>query len=166
MSGTEVEGSGDTPVQVRLERVPGGDLPDLNALVAASLAEELRFVKRLQDDWVEGRTRFDGPGEALFVAYEETRVVGVCGLTRDPFAGDSRVGRVRRLFVLPGSRGHGTGQALLGAVIHEARGVFRRLHVRTPETGLADGFYQRLGFRPLPPESAETEHATHRLDLE
>lgn len=165
MSGGDAGRGGDTPAGIRLERIRGDDLPDLTALVAASLAEELRFVKRLQDDWVEGRTRFDGPGEALFVALEQDRVVGVCGLTRDPFSGDSGIGRVRRLFVMPGSRGRGTGQALLGAVIQEARGRFRSLHVRTPESGHADGFYLRLGFRPLPPECAEAEHTTHRLEL-
>jgi GNAT superfamily N-acetyltransferase len=136
----------------RLTRLP----PNLLAeLLTASEQEGFRFVRRL----VAGDNRFDRPGEALFAASAGGRVIGVCGLSYDPFAGSPDVGRVRRLYVLPEYRQQGVGRRLVDEVVSAARGHFRRLRLRTNADG-ADQFYRALGFE----RSTELD-CTHVLEL-
>jgi len=137
----------------------GWDPRILGALVAESEAAGERFLRRLVDEWRSGANRFDAAGEALFVAFEEGRAVGVCGLNRDPYAVLAETGRVRHLYVAADHRRRGIGRALLRAVIERARGVFPRLRLRT-ESQEAACFYQALGFE----RCAEPE-ATHFLHL-
>src|SRR6516162_4861759 len=71
----------------------------LSALVTEADANGFRALSRLLSEWRSGLNRFDQPGEALFIAADNGRVVGVCRLNRDPYAGDPTVGRVRHLYV-------------------------------------------------------------------
>jgi len=121
---------------------------DLDALVAKSERDGHRHLTRLRDQWRDGTNRFDKPGEALFGAFLGERLVGVCGLNVDPYAGDDRVGRVRRLFVDPAARGRGVGGALVRAVVERARGRFDRLRLRT-FCGEQGAMYRRAGFTPV-----------------
>ena len=116
----------------------------LRELQAESSREGFRFIERLCREWISGASRFEGPGEALFVAMIEGRVVGVCGLNRDPYTNESHVGRVRRLYVARACRRQGVGQALLKAVVAHARGHFTLLRART-EAAMA--FFEAQGFR-------------------
>jgi GNAT superfamily N-acetyltransferase len=138
------------------------DLPPeaLAPLVAESEHEGWRFVRRLADEWASGTNRFDGPGEVLFVARVDGSIIGVCGLTADPYTTDEATGRVRRLYVLRSYRGSGIGGQLVRAVMAAATGRFQRLRVRTrsPEAGQ---LYQRLGFQPV----AGVADCTHILEL-
>jgi ribosomal protein S18 acetylase RimI-like enzyme len=125
---------------------PAAALADL---IAESEREGLRFGRRLAEEWASGATRFDGPGEALFVARAGNDVVGVCGLSVDPYAARPDVGRVRHLYVRPAHRRRAIGEALVSAVIAAARGRFAHLHLRTNNPAAAR-LYERLGFRPTP----------------
>ena len=91
----------------RLSDVTSGDVADL---LADSERLESRIVRRLVDEWGSGANRFDRPGEALFGARGAGRLLGVCGLNVDPYAGDDRVGRVRHLYVQSTSRRQGVGR--------------------------------------------------------
>ena len=142
-----------------IERLSGEPADRLQALVAESERQGFRFVRRLLDEWSGGVNRFDRPGEVLFAARAGDDVVGVCGLTADPHAGDARIGRVRHLYVLVPYRRAGVGEHLVADVIEPARGRFARLHVRTTSAAAAR-LYERLGFRPTP-----GPHHTHALDL-
>jgi GNAT superfamily N-acetyltransferase len=104
-----------------------------------------RFVRRLVEEWTDGTNRFDRPGEALFGAWIDGRLVGVCGLNIDPYAGDERVGRVRHLYVLSGFRGSGVGRRLVTHVITAAHGRFDALRLRT-NNSVAARLYETLGF--------------------
>jgi GNAT superfamily N-acetyltransferase len=115
-------------------------------------------MERLCGEWASGANRFNGPGEALFIAVANGQVVGVCGLNRDPYTRDPRIGRVRRLYVAPAHRSHGVGQALLEAVAAHARGHFSLLRVRTEA---ASDFYTAQGFR----RAASDAEVTHVLEL-
>jgi GNAT superfamily N-acetyltransferase len=84
----------------------------------------------------------------------------VCGLNIDPYVGDDRVGRVRRLYVLAGYRGLGIGSRLVDAVVRAARGRFLSLRMRT-ESPAAAAFYERLRFRRV-----ELPDCTHVLEWE
>jgi GNAT superfamily N-acetyltransferase len=74
-----------------------------------------RFIERLIRDWASGSNRFDGPGERLIAAIRENRVIGICGLNCDPYTDESRVGRLRHLYVRRSDRRRGIGRRLENA---------------------------------------------------
>ena len=145
------------PIRViRLHGLPEG----FEELAADALADGLKVMEVLRADWDSFALRFERPGEALFAAFAGTALLGVCGLTPDPYLKDEQAGRVRRLYVRRAARGHGAGRALLGAVAAEARGQgWARLRVRAPATAFA--FYEACGFLRAVGEPA----ATHSLSL-
>ncbi|MCZ6789917.1 MAG: GNAT family N-acetyltransferase [Chloroflexi bacterium] len=118
------------------------DVTRIDPLVTRSSSDGFRHVECLRDEWLSGVNRFDGPGEALFVAALDGRAVGVCGLNVDPYANNLSVGRVRRLYVAPGSRRRGIGRALVAAVVAEPRRSFCKVTLRTN----ADLFFRSMGF--------------------
>lgn len=131
---------------MRIERLDGLPADRLAPLIAESEASGLRFVRRLAEEWESGVNRFDRAGEVLLGALRGRRLLGVCGLNVDPYAGEPHVGRVRHLYVLTAYRRHGVGRQLLGAVIAAAHGRFATLRLSTvnPE---AARLYEALGFR-------------------
>ena len=139
----------------RLRDLPRG----IEALVSESEAAGFGLVRRLVDEWRNGSNRFDRPGEALFAAWREERLAGVCGLNVDPYAGDERVGRVRHLYVLVEARRHGVARALMAETLAAARGRFPTVRLGTSNPAAAR-LYESLGFRPV-----SEPHCTHRLSL-
>src|SRR5436309_625095 len=83
--GGAVTEAGTTFTVGRLAALPKDRLAEL---VAESERAGWRFVPRLVQEWDRGVAQFDRPGEALFAARAGGRVVGVCGLSVDPYAGD------------------------------------------------------------------------------
>ena len=81
--------------------------------------------------------RFSAPGEALFEVRRDDGLVGVGGLNVDPFNPSGRIGRVRRMYVLPAVRGAGVGRTLLRAIERAAGGHFTELHLYTGTTASA-----------------------------
>jgi ribosomal protein S18 acetylase RimI-like enzyme len=151
-------------VPISLERLRQAPADALAALLADSETESVRFVRRLLDEWRPGANRFEQPGEALFVARSAGAVVGVCGLNIDPYAtadGDTRVGRVRHLYVVSTHRRLGIGGTLVTEVVAAARGRFDRLHLRTGNPTAA-ALYERLGLR----RHRDDPHCTHVIDVE
>ena len=132
-----------------IARITELDFAAIDILCAESVAEGHKFVARLFDEWRSGMNRFNAPGEAFFVAESATGIVGVCGLNRDPYAGDASIGRIRHLYVLRAHRREGIGRALITAVIDAARIHFRTLRLRT--TPAAEAFYRALGFKCVTP---------------
>ena len=132
----------------------------LDVLLAESEQAGTRLVRRLVEEWATGANRFDRPGEALFTAQVEGRLVGVCGLNIDPYTAEQGVGRVRHLYVLSVHRRLGVGRQLIEAVLDAARGRFHSLRLRTANP-VAARLYQSLGFRP----SVGTADCTHVMEL-
>ncbi len=119
--------------------------PTFDMLAAAARAEGHRMLDVLREDWESGQVRFDDAGEALFAAYAAGGLVGMAGLTRDPYMREGSAGRLRRLYVQRDARGGGIGRALVVAVMKAAReGGWPRLRVRSPPA--AFGFYEACGF--------------------
>ena len=145
---------------IAIERIDSLPIDRLVALATEAEATGFRGLSRLFSEWQAGGNRFDQPGEALFIATDNGRVVGVCGLNRDPYLGDPTVGRVRHLYVAVGHRRTGIGSRLVRAVVGAARGHFARLRLRTDSPG-ADAFYRSLGFLPVTGEPA----CSHQLVL-
>jgi GNAT superfamily N-acetyltransferase len=146
---------------IAIERVNCLPVDGLNDLEREASASGFRGLFRLRNEWKSGGNRFDQPGEAIFVATLEGRIVGVCGLNRDPYLPDRRVGRIRHLYVASDRRRQGIGSRLLSAVMAKARGSFARLRVRTDSPD-ADAFYRAFGFTPITAEPA----CTHQVILD
>jgi GNAT superfamily N-acetyltransferase len=134
--------------------------PGLSELVAESERSGFRFLCRLVEEWTSGVNRFDRPGEALFAARADGRLIGVCGLNTDPYCAVPSVGRVRHLYVATAFRRGGVGRQLVEAVVDAAGGVYDRLRLRTDNPEAAR-FYERLGFRPCPGQA----ECTHVLEV-
>ncbi|WP_243303102.1 GNAT family N-acetyltransferase [Geothrix oryzisoli] len=137
-------------------------LPDseLDELVMESEAEGFGFVARLRDEWHSMRNQFNQPGEAFFTARIQGQLVGICGLSRDPYSSQAGVGRVRRLYVRKEFRRLGVGQQLIHAVVETARIHFTLLSLRT-DNPIASQFYERQGFQSI----SRLESYTHLLSL-
>ena len=135
-------------------------LPGIEELRREAHEEGFQFLETLFEEWVSGVNRFNAPGEVLCGAMEAGLVVAVGGLNCDPFAGRPDVGRIRRVYVRPGWRGLGIGQALVEALIEHARGSFRVVRLRAENSGAAR-LYERLGF-----SRCQDPDATHVLALE
>jgi GNAT superfamily N-acetyltransferase len=148
-------------VGVLVERVTELSGDRVGPLVAESETAGLGFVRRLAEEWTGGENRFDRPGEALFEASIEGRLIGLCGLNIDPYTAEPRVGRVRHLYVLSAHRQRGIGRQLVEAVIGAARGPFDRLRLRTGNPAAAR-LYEGLGFH----RSIGAGDCTHHLELD
>ncbi|NKE47615.1 GNAT family N-acetyltransferase [Roseomonas frigidaquae] len=145
---------GASRAAIRIERIV--TLPEgIEDLAADALGDGQRMLQVLCEDWHAGTLRFDGWGDALFAAHLGTALVGLCGLTRDPYLPDEVVGRVRRLYVLRAARRAGVGRALVQAVAEQAVGCgYPRLRVRAPVAAFA--FYESCGFLRAVGEKAAT----------
>jgi N-acetylglutamate synthase-like GNAT family acetyltransferase len=150
-----------------VQRIQYLPIQEFTEMLAESKTTGFRAIERLVTDWETGVNRFDRPGEALFIARQgapqsgsgSDRILGVCGLNRDPYINSSQIGRVRRLYVMQDSRCQGIGRTLVHQIIEVAKLSFDRLHVRTTNPVTAQ-FYQSLSFMPC-----HSESATHTLNL-
>jgi ribosomal protein S18 acetylase RimI-like enzyme len=143
-----------------VEPLPGAPTDCLRDWLAESEEAGSRIVRRLIEEWASGVNRFDQPGEALLGASVGGRLVGVCGLNRDPDAAEAGVGRVRHLYVLSAFRRLGVGRHLVAEVIEAARGHFDSLRLRTANPAAAR-LYEALGFRACD----GVAHCTHVMQL-
>jgi GNAT superfamily N-acetyltransferase len=134
--------------------------PQLIPLIEASAAEGFRFLARLKAEYLTAQKCFNAPGETLLGAYEQGDLIGVCGLTQDPYSNDPQIGRIRHLYVHPSNRGHGTGTQLVNAIEQQAAKTFISLVLRT-DSEAASRFYLALGYAPTP----ESTTATHRKPI-
>ena len=96
-------------------------------MIAESLNADFPAIQRLADEWISKANRFDCNGEALFVAKQGDRIIGICGLNID--ANSAITGRVRHLYVMLEHRRRSIGRALVERVIDEASLNFDRLHL-------------------------------------
>ena len=148
-------------VEVQLIKVT--DLPACvpDTLIQASLGEGLDFVARTLDEWVEGKNRFDRPGEIMVGAFIADRLVGLCGLSDDPYTEAPEVGRIRHFYVLPEIRRHGVGRKLMGRVLTGADSRYTRIRLRALNEQVGK-FYETFGFRRTHSES----DCTHIMDFQ
>jgi GNAT superfamily N-acetyltransferase len=140
---------------------PLRDLPaGFEELAADAVADGQKVLEVLREDWTSGALRFDGPGEALFGARAGEALLGICGLTRDPYLAGEQAGRVRRIYVRRAARRHGVGRTLLRALAAQGGAAgWARLRVRAPVAAFA--FYEACGFLRAVGEPS----ATHTLPL-
>jgi GNAT superfamily N-acetyltransferase len=128
-------------------------------MLAEAEAGQGAFLIRLRDEWLSGAMRFDQVGEILLGAWADGALVGVGGISQDPYAPAPDLGRVRHVYVLRAQRGRGIARKLVAALVDHARGRFAVLRLRTRNPAAAR-LYESLGFTA----SAAPEE-THRLLL-
>ena len=132
--------------------------PQIAALEEEAVAEGFRFLTRLASEWHSGTNLFDAPGECLMAAYLNQQLVGIGGLSVDPFTHD-RIGRLRRVYVAPASRGQQVGRRLVSALLAHAALHFESVRLYT-DTAEGSAFYLRCGFT-----RTEDAHATHIVQI-
>jgi GNAT superfamily N-acetyltransferase len=137
-----------TYCEVIIQPIDSLPIDRLSPVVTEAAASGFHALSRLLSEWTSGQNRFNKPGEALFIAIEGERVVGVCGLNRDPYLSDQTVGRIRHLYVAVDHRRKGIGSRLVQTIMELARRHFARLRLRTGSPD-ADRFYRSLGFMPV-----------------
>ncbi len=125
------------------------DLPgDFERLRSAATAEGHRHLDRLSQDWNSGAQRFAGDGEALLTAYQESDLVGIGGITREPSETVEPALRMRRLFVRPDARRTGVARTIVAALVQEG---FDNAALLTVHTGdrTASAFWKAQGFQQV-----------------
>ena len=127
-----------------------GNLPeDIRSELSRTAAEEgFRPIRWLIEDWEDETNRFSLPGEALYEVRDGNRLVGICGLNRDPFSKREKIGRLRRLYVLPEFRRKGVGRQLVLKVIEDAVGQFEFIRLMTLDDRSAQ-FFEAVGFHAV-----------------
>ena len=140
--------------------VPLLDLPfGVDELRTEAAGEGFRFVDKLVAEWRSETNRFARPGEVLLGAFRGADLVALGGLSRDPYADQDGIGRLRHLYVRRSDRRSGIGSALVRQLLNHAEGVFHSVRLRTDTREAAD-FYVSLEFRPV-----RDKAATHTKSL-
>lgn len=135
------------------------DEAPISALAEAALREGYAHIDRLIENWGRGSNRFDRQGEALLAAFNDSEMIAIGGLNRDPYATDPLIGRVRHLYVMPMSRRMGVGRRLVAEIVDVARESFNFLRVRAAK-GDAPLFYDSIGF-----QRSDDPYASHLMKL-
>ncbi len=123
-------------------------LPAMAALQGEAQIEGYDFIETTVTEWASGVNRFDAPGEIFCGYFVDGQLVGVGGVTLDPFAGRADVGRIRRIYVRPAWRNRGIGRALVLALLDHARKGFASVRLRA-ENADAARLYESIGFAPI-----------------
>lgn len=145
-------GAMEGPIRILpLNELPAG----LEALCAEAARDGFHFMDRLMAEWRMGTNRFDQPGEVLLGAFECNGLIGTCGLNRDPYALQGRIGRLRHLYIRRSARRRGVASRLVARILDQAEGVFDTIRLRT-DTAEAAAFYVRHGF--VRAEAADASH--------
>jgi GNAT superfamily N-acetyltransferase len=147
-------------IEVTRETTLPSDLEE--ALLPKAIHEGFEALRWLVEDWANGENRFSEVGEALYTARIDGRLVGICGVNRDPYADAATVGRLRRLYVHPDFRRQGVGRRLVQRASDEARGYFRCIRLRTLDASSA-AFFEAIGFLKVEGDQSCT-HAIRFLD--
>lgn len=132
--------------------------PQLLTLEAEAVGEGFRFLTRLIEEWSSGANRFNAPGECLMAASRNQQLIGIGGLSVDPYA-EKSMARLRRVYVRASSRRHQVGQTLVKALVAHASLRFQNVCLFT-DTAEGDAFYLRCGFMRV-----DDDHATHAMCL-
>ncbi|MGA3682474.1 GNAT family N-acetyltransferase [Pseudomonas graminis] len=132
--------------------------PQIRVLEKEAVEEDFRFLTRLITEWDSGINRFNAPGECLIAAYRNQQLIGIGGLSVDPYA-EKNMARLRRVYVSASSRRHHVGQTLVKALVAHAAQRFQIVCLFT-DTAVGDAFYLKCGFM-----RTDDEHATHVMCL-
>jgi len=133
-------------MQIRLQSVIW-DLPQgLDALRADARAESFKHIDRLFEEWASGENRFEKDDELLLVAFADTELAAIGGITQDPTL--KRTLRMRRFYVRPQFRRKGIGRKLADALLSDPRERGLKVVVNSGPAKEAPAFWESVGFVP------------------
>jgi GNAT superfamily N-acetyltransferase len=115
-------------------------------LLVEAETEAYRFMERLRREWLSGIETFDKPGEILVGAFDGAVLIGVGGVSLDPYDPRPGLARLRHLYVLPRWRNQGVGEKLIACLVSHAKDHFAALRLSSQER--PSRLYERLGFSP------------------
>lgn len=129
---------------------------DIETVRYESDKEGYNHIDRLIAEYNAGKNRFDKIGEKLVGFVLDDKVVAVCGLNIEPT--NNKLGRIRRLYVLPEHRRRGIGTKLVKYLMKHAEQYFQSVVVNIGDLP-NDDFYKPIGFKPI----MNNESYTHIL---
>jgi len=132
---------------------------DIETVRYESNKEGYNHINRLIADYNAGENKFDKKGEKLIGFLLDSKIVAVCGLNIEPT--NKRLGRIRRLYVLPKHRRRRIGTELVKYLIRHAQPYFESLVVNVGDLPNND-FYKSIGFKPV----INNDSYTHILVLD
>ena len=102
---------------------------------------------------------YESPAAAYFVAELDGEIVGGAGVGPLPRA-EPHLCELRKMYLLPGARGHGIGRKLLETCLEAARRMgYRECYLETlAQMDRARDLYERFGFLPLEAPMGHTGH--------
>jgi putative acetyltransferase len=102
---------------------------------------------------------FKTPGSVYWLAEENNKLIGGCGLYATPGLPDNCAELVK-LYLLPECRGRGIGRMLMERAFESARELgYRQLYLESmPELSKAIGIYEKAGFHFLPCRMGNSGH--------
>jgi GNAT superfamily N-acetyltransferase len=124
------------------------DLDSVRGLSFTAASEGFKFLERFIQEFEQGSIRLNQFGEFFLCVEIKGRLVGVGGVTPDPYLDQNQIGRVRHVYVDPEWRGMGVGSKLLGEIEHRAKRTYASLRLRT-DTDAAARFYESNGYRAV-----------------
>jgi GNAT superfamily N-acetyltransferase len=143
---------------IEIRRIPY--TPEVFApLMDEAEAGNVGFLLRLRDEWGSGALRFERPGEFLLGALAEGTLLGVGGVSHDPYEPTEGLGRVRHVYVVEARRRQGIARRLMTEVLRRASSSFKALRLRTGSAEAA-ALYESIGFR-----RSDRSGETHRLQI-
>lgn len=104
-------------------------------------------------------TLFQTPGSVYWIAEDDGRMVGGCGVYPTPELPQGCAELVK-LYLLSDQRGRGTGKMLLEKSIESAKKLgYSQLYLESlPELGKAIGLYEKTGFRFIAAPMGDSGH--------
>ena len=118
-------------------------LPEqIHILAEFAHKEGFQHIQRLVDEYQQEKNLFNAHGEFLLLAYDDEKLVACGGLNiqMSDNGEPSRIGRVRRFYVMPNYRKLGLGRGLLQELEKRAKANFSALCLHTDGTSGAHFF--------------------------
>ncbi|PDZ69251.1 GNAT family N-acetyltransferase [Bacillus cereus] len=114
-------------------------------LVQESKDEGFYFLIKLISEYENKINTFNKTGECLYGIFHEEKLIGIGGLTEDPYIINNKIGRLRRFYIAKEYRRKGLGRLLLVRIISDAKKYFNIVVLNT-DTVQNDKFYTSIGF--------------------
>jgi GNAT superfamily N-acetyltransferase len=129
------------------------ELAGLDALIIESEAGGFDFLRRIPGLVAADAGYLDSARSFVLGAYDAGRLIGIGGVTPDPYLAQDRLGRVRHVYVARSHRRGGVGRLLVNGLEFRAAAAYTRLRLRAVTPGAA-AFYESLGYQAISADGA------------
>lgn len=121
---------------------------DFLLLESESKLDGFKFLEKMRLEWSSGHNRFNEAGEVVYGIFENNKLVAIGGINIDPYTNESKIGRVRHLYVQRDFRKKGYGSFLVKNILTHGSKYFSKVRLRT-DTVAASAFYENIGFKVI-----------------